>query len=120
MDFGEAIRTCMSKYATFEGRASRSEFWWFYLFTALVSLVASWVGLVVLGDSMGLATLANLLLLLPILAVEVRRLHDTGRSGWWLLLALTGIGVIVLIFWWASEGQPDDNDYGPPSESLPA
>ena len=120
MNFGQAIQTCMGKYATFEGRASRSEFWWFYLFTVLVSLAANWVGLVVLGDSMGLATLANLLLLLPILAVEVRRLHDTGRSGWWLLLVFTGIGIIVLIVWWASEGQPDDNDYGPPPESLPA
>ena len=120
MNFGQAIQTCMSKYATFEGRASRSEFWWFYLFTVLVSWGASLVEMAVFGDSAGLSVVVNLALILPILAAATRRLHDTGRSGWWQLLGLTVIGIIFLVVWWASEGHTDGNDYGPPAESMPA
>ena len=120
MNFGQAIQTCMGKYATFEGRASRSEFWWFYLFTLLVIWGANWVGLLVFGDPVGLSALANIVLLLPTLAAATRRLHDTGRSGWWQLLALTVIGIILLIVWWASEGHGEENEHGPPPESMPA
>jgi uncharacterized membrane protein YhaH (DUF805 family) len=109
----------MGKFATFDGRASQSEFWWFYLFTVLVSWGASAVGALVLGDPAGLSLLANLILLLPLLAAATRRLHDTGRSGWWQLLSLTVIGVILLIVWWASEGDVEENDYGPVAESFP-
>ena len=119
MDFGQAIRTCMGKFATFDGRASRSEFWWFYLFTLLVIWGANAVGALVLGDPAGLSLLANLIFLLPVLAAATRRLHDTGRSGWWQLLSLTVIGVILLIVWWASEGDAEENDYGPVAESFP-
>lgn len=94
MNFVPAISTCLSKYATFSGRASRPEFWWFLLFQVLVSIAASMV-----GDTV--AALVSLALLLPALAVSVRRLHDIGKSGWWQLLVLTGIGVFVLIYWWA-------------------
>lgn len=94
MNFGQAVTTCLSKYVTFSGRASRPEFWWFFLFQILASFVAS-----LLGDTVsGLVALA---LLLPALAVGARRLHDIGRTGWWQLLLLTGIGVLLLIFWWA-------------------
>ena len=93
MNFGQAISTCLSRYATFSGRASRPEFWWFFLFQLLASVAAS-----MLGDTV--AALASLALLLPALAVGVRRLHDIGKSGWWQLLGLTGIGLLVLIYWW--------------------
>ena len=93
MNFGQAISTCLSSYATFSGRASRPEFWWFFLFQILVSVAAS-----MLGDT--IAALASLALLLPALAVGTRRLHDIGKSGWWQLLGLTGIGLFVLIYWW--------------------
>jgi uncharacterized membrane protein YhaH (DUF805 family) len=93
MNFGQAISTCLSKYATFSGRASRPEFWWFFLFQILVSVAASMI-----GDTV--AALASLALLLPALAVGTRRLHDIGKSGWWQLLMLTGIGLFVLIYWW--------------------
>lgn len=93
MNFGQAISTCLSRYATFSGRASRPEFWWFFLFQILASVAAS-----MLGDTV--AALASLALLLPALAVGVRRLHDIGKSGWWQLLGLTGIGLLVLIYWW--------------------
>ena len=93
MNFGQAISVCLSKYATFTGRASRSEFWWFVLFQILVSLAAGMLGNVVGG-------LVNLALLLPSLAVGARRLHDIGKSGWWQLITLTGIGIFLLIYWW--------------------
>lgn len=93
MDFAQAIKSCLSQYATFTGRAPRSEFWWFVLFQLLVLLVSGFISEIVYA-------IAALALLLPILAVGARRLHDIGRSGWWQLLSLTGIGGLVLIYWW--------------------
>lgn len=104
MNFGQAISTCLSKYATFAGRASRSEFWWFFLFQLLVSIAASMLGDVVNG-------LVNLALLLPALAVGTRRLHDIGRSGWWQLIMLTVIGLLVLIYWWVQPTADGSNEY---------
>lgn len=99
MTFGDSISTCFSKYATFDGRASRSEFWWWFLFTFLASAAAG----VVSEAASGLFSLA---VLLPSLAVGARRLHDTDRSGWFLLLWLIPvIGWIVLIVWAIQEGK---------------
>lgn len=106
MNFGQAISTCLSKYASFTGRASRSEFWWFFLFQILVSIAAAMLGDVVSG-------LVNLALLLPALAVGTRRLHDIGRSGWWQLIALTVIGLLVLIYWWVQPTADGSNEYDP-------
>ena len=93
MDFVTSIKTCFSKYATFSGQASRSEFWWFILFCALVDIV--------LGAT-GIGALLSLVLVIPQLAVGARRLHDIGKSGWWQLIGLVPvIGLIVLIIWWA-------------------
>lgn len=109
MTFTQSIAACFGKYATFAGRAARSEFWWFYLFYVLLA----WAGSVVNGVGGGAATgLIHLVFLLPILAAMARRLHDTGRSGWWLLLIPTIIGLIPLIFWWAQPGAQQENDYG--------
>jgi uncharacterized membrane protein YhaH (DUF805 family) len=99
MTFGESISTCFSKYATFNGRAPRSEYWWFVLFTFLVSLATGMV-------SQTLSGLFSLAVLLPSLAVGVRRLHDIDKSGWFLLLGLIPIvGWIILIVWAAQEGK---------------
>jgi uncharacterized membrane protein YhaH (DUF805 family) len=107
MDFVTAIKTVFGKYVDFNGRALRSEFWYFQLFMLIVSAVVNAV-FEPLGIVVGLAVL------LPNLAVGARRLHDTGRSGWWqLLLLLPVIGVIVLIVWWATKGEPGDNRFGP-------
>ncbi|MDI1271487.1 MAG: DUF805 domain-containing protein [Polaromonas sp.] len=103
MNFGQAISTCFSKYATFSGRASRPEFWWFSLFQILMMIAASLFGDIV-------ADLVALALLLPALAVGARRLHDIGKSGWWQLIALTIIGLLVLIYWWAQPGNSDASD----------
>ncbi len=95
MDFGTSIKTCFSKYVDFSGKASRSEFWWFFLFCLILDLV--------LGCT-GFGAILSLVLLLPQLAVGARRLHDIGKSGWWQLIALIPvIGIIVLIIWWAKK-----------------
>ena len=114
MNFGEAIGACMGKYATFEGRASRSEYWWFYLFTILLAWGAA-LGGAAMSHNGGnaLSLLINLAMFLPTLAAGARRLHDTNRSGWWLLLLITVIGLIPLIYWWAKESDPAENQYGP-------
>ncbi|MDD7343550.1 MAG: DUF805 domain-containing protein [Bacteroidales bacterium] len=98
MGFGEAIKVCFNKYADFSGRASRAEFWWFYLFTFLVSLITCGV--------------ACLVFLIPQYAVGARRLHDTGRSGWLQLLGLVPFVGLILIYWWVLEGDQGTNQYG--------
>ena len=105
MNFSQAISTCMSKYVTFSGRASRSEFWWFFLFTVILTSGLALVGAGILSD------LVSLAITLPALASGSRRLHDVGKSGWWQLLTLTGIGVILLIVWWASDTKPSGDRF---------
>lgn len=126
MTFGEAIQSGFSNYANFSGRGPRSAYWWWWLFTVLVSIGAQFLdrGLGIAPMAMetnyglraGLITgIASLALLLPSLAVAVRRLHDTDRSGWWLLIAIVPIiGWLVLIFFFASPGTLGPNRYGPP------
>lgn len=99
MNFIESISTCFRKYATFEGTASRSEYWWFWLFLV--------VGAIVIGSiSNTLAVIFNLATLVPSLAAGARRLHDTDRSGWWQLLALVPVvGWIALIILLAQESK---------------
>ena len=104
MTFIESIKTCFGKYATFEGTASRSEYWWFLLF---LILAAAFCGIF----STTLQAAFNLATFLPSLAVGTRRLHDTDRSGWWQLLVLVPVvGWIVLIVFWAQESRA--NRYG--------
>ncbi|MEO0498696.1 MAG: DUF805 domain-containing protein, partial [Pseudomonadota bacterium] len=97
----------VGNYFNFRGRARRREFWWFVLFTLMVSLVAS-----LLGDAVnGIVTLA---LILPSLGVTARRLHDIGKSGWWQLVGLIPlIGLILMIYWTIQKSDPGPNEYGP-------
>ena len=112
MSFADAARDGLSKYVTFTGRSSRAAYWWFYLFGLLV-LVAAYIIDLVIGTGFIFYALAALALVLPNLAVLVRRLHDTGRSGWWLLIGLVPlIGVIVLIYFFVQDSE-NDNQYGP-------
>jgi uncharacterized membrane protein YhaH (DUF805 family) len=109
MTFKKAIITCFTKFFDFNGRASRPEFWWFYLFTVLLN----W-GLMVLDSTQILSLLVNIAILFPFLSVGSRRLHDTNRSGWWQLISLTIIGLIPLIFWLASKSSDQENKHGRP------
>lgn len=111
MGFMDAVKAVLTNYVGFSGRARRSEYWWFFLFQVIVSVIMNVV--VSVTGVMLLSTLVSLALLLPGLAVSVRRLHDIDKSGWWLLIALTGVGIIVLIVWAAQDSQAGDNKYGP-------
>ena len=107
MTFGKSISTCFAKYVDFKGRASRPEFWWFYLFTVILT----W-GSILVDSSQILSTIISLATFLPTFAAGSRRLHDTNKSGWWQLLMLTIIGLIPLVIWWSSKGTDQDNQYG--------
>ena len=108
----------LKKYAVFSGRARRKEYWYFVLFSSLISIALTIIdgvtgtfspeaGIGLLGGLYGLAVL------IPSIAVGVRRLHDISRSGWWLFIVLIPIiGVIVLIFFFVSDSKPEENQYG--------
>lgn len=146
MGFVEAVKTCFSKYATFSGRARRSEFWWFYLFTLLASLVAAIIDRLIGWQTLSTNTwtvngepvevtsyynpgwiqvVVSLALILPMISVSVRRLHDRDASGWWwwlqLLNCLCGLGTIILVFaFWIRSGTPGPNKYGPDPKAVVA
>ncbi len=108
------------RYAVFEGRAGRAEYWWFFLANFLISLVLQGLGR---GASILaiVSLIYSLALLIPGLAVAVRRLHDTNKSGWWILISLVPlVGIIVLIVFLATDGDPGANQYGNPDPGLPA
>src|SRR5262245_23325324 len=100
------------KYAEFNGRAHRQEFWMFFLVNFIILVVLNVIDRI-LGQYGFLGAIYSLAVLVPGLAVGARRLHDTDRSGWWLLIYLTCIGAIILIVWWAQDSQPGSNQYGP-------
>lgn len=117
--FGQAVKSCFNQYCGFKGRASRAEFWWFALFTAIVGLVLGFVdGLLFTSTEnaffalLGFSGLFRLGVFLPALAVTARRLHDTDKSGWWMLLYLTIIGGIVVFIFTLLRGNEGSNKYG--------
>ncbi len=118
MNFGAAIKTCFSKYAVFSGRASRSEFWWFCLFGFIGGIVTVVVDVMILGytveDNGPVNIIFTIITFLPYLSVGARRLHDIDKSGWWQLIVLTVIGIILLIIWWATVGKNKKNVHGSP------
>jgi uncharacterized membrane protein YhaH (DUF805 family) len=119
MGFTEAIKSGFGNYTNFSGRARRSAYWYWLLFALLMSIAANIIDAVV-GTAPVLSLLVALGLLLPGLAVSVRRLHDTGRSGWWILIGLVPlIGFIVLIVFYVQDSEPTENQYGPPPKALP-
>jgi uncharacterized membrane protein YhaH (DUF805 family) len=109
----------LKKYATFSGRARRREYWFFVLFYVIILVVLGFVeGLIGLRsgkDGVGVLSAGfALAMLIPSLAVAVRRLHDIGRTGWWVLIGLVPlIGPIVLLVFAVLDSQPGDNEYGP-------
>ena len=107
----------LQKYADFSGRAPRAEYWWFYLMVIIGYFVASILDSVVgtggMMGSFGVLTMIVMLgLLLPSIAAGVRRLHDTDRSGWWLLIAIIPLIGLVLIYFLVLEGTKGDNRFG--------
>lgn len=103
------IERCFGNYANFDGTASRSEFWYFYLFTLIIGAITFSIDLIFFTGlidkfGMGLVTsIATLFFIVPQLSVSSRRLHDIGKSGWWILICITIIGIIVLYVWYATK-----------------
>ena len=110
MSFTDSIITVLSKYLDFSGRASRSEYWWFYLATLIVGFGLSIIDGILFGwrydDPMWLSDIFNLVILLPILAAGVRRIHDHGKSGWFILIPFYNLYLLI------ADGQPQPNLYG--------
>ena len=111
----EYFKLALSKYTEFTGRSRRSEYWYFVLVQSLIGLAINalaWITGAEVVFSV-ISMLVSLGLFLPGLAVAVRRLHDVGKSGWWLLIALTGIGIFLLLYWYCQDSYPEANQYGP-------
>ena len=104
----------VKKYVEFEGRASRPEYWWFALATFILSILVSIILFKAPMTASAINGLISLALLVPSIGVGIRRLHDIGKSGWWLLIALIPfVGAIIAIYWLAQPSQEGDNQYGP-------
>lgn len=126
----QAVRRVLSKYATFSGRASRPEFWWWMLAAFVVIALAGVLDRAVMAPLLGfsaadenagqpLTTILSLVLLLPNISVAVRRLHDGNRTGWWLLIALVPIlGALVLVYFYIQPSDTGRNGFGDP-DPLP-
>ena len=119
MTFKQSVENVLSNYFNIHGRASRSEYWWWYLFTVLVSIAVSLVG-VILDKLLGLTFITtiltwgfSLLILIPDFCVQVRRYHDINRSGWWMLCPIVNL---IFLFFVGDEGE---NDYGLPEGMTP-
>jgi uncharacterized membrane protein YhaH (DUF805 family) len=111
LGFVASVQSCLRQYAGFTGRASRAEYWQFSFFTFLAGILAGALDTAL--DTSLAEPVVTLGLLLPSLAVAVRRLHDVGRSGWWNLLAFTGIGLLPLLYWQCEKGKPHSKYAGP-------
>ncbi len=117
VSFSQAVRMAFDSYCRFQGRSSRSEYWWWVLFVAILSFC---IGIIegILGFSMTAVRttsgILSLVLFLPGLGLSVRRLHDIGKSGWWILLGfIPVVGAIILIIWFARNSEMTENSYGP-------
>ena len=146
--FGEAIKTCFKKYCTFSGRARRSEFWYFNLFLGIIMTIMSMIififALIIIFENSNLrkdkyqkredneftiaieiiilfiiALIIEFILLIPLIAAGVRRLHDTGRSGLFYLLNFIPLGNIILLIFFLEDSQQNENEYGPSPKYIP-
>ena len=114
----------LKKYAVFSGRARRKEYWFFFLFNLIISIILN-----VIDNATGtfdpetgvgiLGTIYLLAVLIPAIAVTIRRLHDTGRTGWWILISFIPlIGAIVLLVFLVFDSEPESNQYGPNPKGM--
>jgi uncharacterized membrane protein YhaH (DUF805 family) len=116
MNFDQAITAGFQNYVNFSGRAIRSEFWYWFLFVVLVVIASSVIDAVLFSELelSPISTLAGLALILPGIAISIRRLHDLDRSGWWYLLVFVPlVGGIILLIWNCMRGTVGPNRFGP-------
>ena len=121
MTFQDSIKSCFNKYGSINGRATRSEFWWFQLFLTIAGIFTFMIDVIFFGytiddDFTPVNVILSIAVFVPMITVTVRRLHDVNRSGWWILIAFTGIGLIPLLYWWVKNSDANDNSFG--SSSL--
>ncbi|MBL60531.1 MAG: hypothetical protein CMI85_00140 [Candidatus Pelagibacter sp.] len=111
-----AIKKAFINYFKLSGRSSRSEFWYFFLFVIIMSSITTFIDTYIIGyHSEELGTTGKIFLIstiIPQLSIAIRRLHDVGKSGWWLLLSFTIIGLIPLLIWYCTMSDPRKNKYG--------
>ncbi len=123
MEFNEAYKTCLlNKYAAFSGRASRSEYWYFFLFLVLLAIVTSIIDAAIFpgNELMPTYSIFSLLTIIPSISAAARRLHDVDRSGWWQLLYFTIIGSLVVLYWLIKKSDSGNNKHGTnPLQTLP-
>lgn len=117
MNFTEAVQSVLRNYANINGRAPRSEYWFWILFIFIVGIIAGILDAVIFGAAAAeggpIGLILNLALLIPGITVSVRRLHDVDRSGWWLFIILIPlIGFFVLLYWYCKKGTDGSNRFG--------
>ncbi len=114
MNFGEAIASGFQNYANFNGRAARSTYWYWVLFTFIVNIATATIDAFAFPGSQiaPVNAVSMLALLVPSFAVAARRLHDIDRTGWWLLITFTFIGAFLLVYWNCLKGTDGPNQYG--------
>jgi uncharacterized membrane protein YhaH (DUF805 family) len=114
MNFWQAVWSGFYNYVKFSGRASRSEYWYWVLFTIIGGFATGILDYAMFPDANGspLNGIFDLITFLPSLGIAIRRLHDIDRSGWWVLIALTVIGIVVLLYWARKKGTVGPNQYG--------
>ena len=115
LGFNEAVGTCFSKYFDFSGRARGSEYWYFFLFSCILYIVATLLDMSIFGytwEGYGpLYIITSFSLFIPSISAATRRLHDSGKSGWWQLLYFTIIGAFVVLYWLIRKGDAIKNSY---------
>ena len=117
--FFDWVKKSLSNYANFKGRARRKEYWYFYLACFMLYLGGAFIDYMIGTDGI-VAGLIALALLIPNIAVGVRRLHDVNKSGWWMLIAFIPIiGGIMLLVWYCTDTKPNVNQWGAPARRLP-
>jgi len=120
INFLDSIKICFKKYLVIEGRASRSEYWYWFLFVFIIGLLVDYLDATIAGVPWleyeklygPLGIILTIITFLPGLAVGVRRLHDVNKSGWWLLISFTVIGLVPLLIWTVSKGNSGKNQFG--------
>ena len=115
LSFNDAVGTCFRKYFVFSGRARGSEYWYFVLFSFILSIVAPVLDINLFGntweDSGPLYMITSVALFIPSISAAARRLHDSGKSGWWQLLYFTVIGAVLVLYWLIRKGDANKNSY---------
>ena len=115
LSFNDAVGTCFRKYFDFSGRARGSEYWYFFLFSFILGIVVTILDINLFGNNWEdygpLYIITTLGLFIPSISAAARRLHDSGKSGWWQLLYLTIIGVFLVLYWLIRKGDANKNSY---------